>query len=130
MADYQRKLPPLDPCPVEAVLEIIGGRWNVRILYEMLAGGVRLTDLRGALPRASQQVISQQLRHLCATGVVERVTGVQAGRRSVMYRLTEEGESLTPLLWAMAEWGLKRMDDRWTTLRSASRSRSTAGPEV
>jgi DNA-binding HxlR family transcriptional regulator len=99
-------LPDDHPCPVEAAMDVIGGRWKGVILYHLLArGSLRFGELRRLLPpRATQQAVTNQLRELEADGVVHREVYQQVPAR-VEYSLTPLGESLKLLLFGLCEWG-------------------------
>lgn len=109
---YAPKRPALDPCPVEEVLDVVGGKWKGRLLL-LLAGGLdRLSELQRALPRTPKQVLITQLLELEAAGVVEVTIHQQGGRTSRRYALSARGWSLMPVLDVMAEWGLGRLVER------------------
>ena len=91
-------------CPVETTLGIIGGRWKVLVLHELLGGVRRFNELDRKLPGISNRTLSRQLRELEADGVVHRKVYRQVPPK-VEYRLTELGESLEPILLAMHDWG-------------------------
>jgi DNA-binding HxlR family transcriptional regulator len=119
-ATYVPKRPPLDPCPVEEVLAMVGGKWKCRLLLLLSAGPRRLADLRRSLPAGlANQVLLTQLRALAADGLVECAAeprgGAAVARR---YRLTPLGRSVLPVLDAVAGWGAERLRARgahWTS---------------
>ena len=92
---YVPKRPALDPCPVEEVLAMIGGKWKARMLLPLSQGPHRLSSLRRALPAGvSNEVLITQLRGLAADGLVE-VTVERKGATSFRrYTLTPLGQSL------------------------------------
>lgn len=96
-----KKLPAL---PIERALKVISGRWKAVILYHLLGGPKRLTELRRLVPRVSQKVLVQQLRELEQHGLVRREIFRQVPPR-VDYSATELGLSLQPLMLALCEWG-------------------------
>jgi len=93
-------------CPVETTLRIIGGRWKVLVLHELLGGVRRFNELDRKLPGISNRTLSRQLRELEADGVIHRKVYREVPPR-VEYRLSRLGESLEPILLAMHEWGAK-----------------------
>jgi DNA-binding HxlR family transcriptional regulator len=99
-------LPDDHPCPVEAAMDVVGGRWKGVILYHLFTQGtLRYGELRRLLPpRASQQAVTNQLRELEADGVVHREVFRQVAPR-VEYSLTSLGQSLKPLMLGLCEWG-------------------------
>jgi DNA-binding HxlR family transcriptional regulator len=93
-----------DPCGVARALALIGERWALLIVRELLLGPKRFTDLRVGLPTASQNVLSHRLRELEQGGLVSRrKLGPPAG--SWVYELTERGYDLEPVLFQLARWG-------------------------
>ncbi len=93
-----------DPCGVARALDVVGERWALLVVRELLLGPKRFTDLAGGLPGLSQNVLSQRLRELEDAGVVERVRlGPPVGSR--VYRLTPRGAELEAVLLALARWG-------------------------
>jgi DNA-binding HxlR family transcriptional regulator len=93
-----------DPCGVARTLDVVGERWALLVVRELLLGPKRFTDLGAGLPGMSQNVLSQRLRELEQAGVLRRRRlGPPAGSR--VYELTERGAELEPLVVAMARWG-------------------------
>ena len=93
-------------CPVETTLRIIGGRWKVLVLHELMDGMHRFSELDRALPGISSRTLTRQLRELEAHGVINRKVYREVPPR-VEYRLTKLGKSLEGILLAMHEWGTK-----------------------
>lgn len=91
-------------CPVETTLRIIGGKWKVLVLHELLVGVHRFNELDRKLTGISNRTLTRQLRELEADGVVHRRVYREVPPR-VEYRLTALGQSLEPILLAMGEWG-------------------------
>lgn len=90
-----------DPCGIARALDVIGERWALLIVRELLLGPKRFTDLRGALG-ASPNVITQRLGELEAAGVVQRrSTG------GALYDLTDWGRELHPILLQLGRWGAR-----------------------
>ena len=92
-------------CPVETTLRIIGGKWKVLVLHELLDGMRRFNELDRRLSGISNRTLSRQLRQLEADGVIHRKVYREVPPR-VEYRLTKLGESLEGVLLAMQEWGV------------------------
>jgi DNA-binding HxlR family transcriptional regulator len=93
-----------DPCGVARALDLIGERWALLVVRELLFGPKRFADLRVGLPRASQNVLSHRLRQLEQAGVVRRrKLGPPAS--TWVYELTERGCDLEPVLLHLARWG-------------------------
>lgn len=91
-------------CPVEATLELIGGKWKGVILYHLLDGTHRFSGLRRKLPSVTQRMLTKQLRELEQGGVVRRVVHAEVPPR-VEYSLTPLGATLRPVVLALKEWG-------------------------
>ena len=86
-------------CPIAKTAEVIGDRWSILILRDMLVGTDRFNELARGLPGLSRNLLASRLRHLEASGLVSRSDG--------RYVLTEAGLDLRPLVFGMAEWGAK-----------------------
>ncbi|MBV6623575.1 MAG: helix-turn-helix transcriptional regulator [Rivularia sp. (in: Bacteria)] len=95
-------------CEVETTLQVIGGRWKVLIIRELLLGVKRFGELQRALPGVTQKMLTQQLREMEQDGIVHREVYPEIPPK-VEYSLTSLGESLQPILNAMHEWGAKRL---------------------
>ncbi|HEX3548056.1 MAG TPA: helix-turn-helix domain-containing protein [Mycobacterium sp.] len=92
-------------CPVEATLEVIGGKWKAVLIYHMMHGGPhRFAELRRKTTGISDRVLTRQLRELETDGIVHRAVFAEVPPR-VEYSLTEYGESLRPVTEAMCQWG-------------------------
>lgn len=93
-----------DACGIARSLGVIGERWALLVVRELIFGPKRFTDLRTGLRGISQNVLSQRLRDLEAAGVVRRaVLGPPASTQA--YELTGYGQALEPVLLAMSRWG-------------------------
>lgn len=108
-------------CPVERTLQVIGGRWKVLILRELLRGVQRFNQLRRALPRTTPKMLAQQLRELERDGVIRRQVYAQVPPK-VEYSLTPTGRSLKPILEAMHQWARRYAPGRASTWRKAASS--------
>ncbi|MDF5725524.1 MAG: helix-turn-helix domain-containing protein [Rhizonema sp. PD37] len=93
-------------CEVESTLKVIGGRWKVLIIRELIEGVKRFGELQRSLNGITQKMLSQQLRELEEDGIIHREVYPQIPPK-VEYSLTLLGESLKPILYAMHEWGIK-----------------------
>jgi DNA-binding HxlR family transcriptional regulator len=97
-------------CPIAAGLDVVGDRWVLLICRELLMGDRRFTDLRGALPGIAPNLLSDRLKALQAAGMVTTAELPPPAARTV-YRLTEVGRSVVPVLRAMARFGVQFLDD-------------------
>ena len=91
-------------CPVAMAAEVLCSRWTVVLLRELLAGSTRFNDLRRGLPRMSPALLSQRLKELEETGIVER-RPVPGEPGILEYALTNAGRELQPLVEAFGKWG-------------------------
>jgi DNA-binding HxlR family transcriptional regulator len=86
-------------CPIVRAVEVIGERWTLLIVREMLVGATRFNELARGLPGLSRGLLSRRLRQMEAAGLLER--------REDGYVLTAAGEDLRPLVFGLAEWGAR-----------------------
>lgn len=103
MADQSAKKD-LPACPVETTLTLIGDKWKVLILRDLLPGTKRFGELKKSLGSVSQKVLTAQLRDMENSGLLTRTVYAEVPPR-VEYSLTELGQSLSPILDAMKHWG-------------------------
>jgi len=96
-----KRLPEL---PAERALKVIAGRWKIVILYHLLGGPKRLSELRRLAPGVSEKVLVQQLREMAEHGLINRESFRQAPPR-VEYVATALGHSLEPVIMSLCEWG-------------------------
>lgn len=94
----------LPACPVETTLTLIGDKWKVLILRDLLPGTKRFGELKKSIGSVSQKVLTTQLRDMEKSGLVSRKVYAEVPPR-VEYSLTELGQSLKPILDAMWNWG-------------------------
>lgn len=96
-------------CPVEATLDVIGGKWKALILFHLFeAGTLRFSELLKLMPGISERVLTKQLRELEADGIVHRKVYAEVPPK-VEYSLTKYGQTLKPVSDAMCKWGSKHM---------------------
>ena len=96
----------LPACPVEVTLMLISDRWKVLILRDLLSGTKRFGELKKSIGSISQKVLTSNLRSMEEDGLLTRKVYAEVPPR-VEYTLTELGESLRPILFAMQQWGLE-----------------------
>ena len=94
----------LPACPVEATLELIGGKWKGIILYYLLDGRLRFSELKRRIGCVTQRMLTKQLRELESAGLVNRLVYAEVPPK-VEYELTEEGKSLRPVINSLKTWG-------------------------
>jgi len=91
-------------CGVEALLDVIGGKWKTLIVFHLIDGTRRFGELRRLLPGVTQRMLTLHLRELEADGIVHREVYREVPPR-VEYALTDFGATLTPVLLVMRQWG-------------------------
>lgn len=94
----------LPVCPVETTLTLIGDKWKVLILRDLMPGTKRFGELKKSVGNVSQKVLTAQLRAMEESGLLTRTVYAEVPPR-VEYTLTELGQSLKPILDAMWNWG-------------------------
>lgn len=97
-----------DNCPVEATLELIGGKYKALILWHLSESTLRFSELRKVIKNATPKMLTQQLRELESQKLINREVFPIIPPK-VEYSLTELGHSLMPILVAMRDWGAKYM---------------------
>ena len=101
METNTRKMP---DCPVEITLQLIGDKWKVLIIRDLLTGTKRFNELMRSVTGITQKVLTSHLRAMEAAGLVNRTVYAEVPPR-VEYTLTDTGYSLKPILDAMVDWG-------------------------
>jgi len=92
-------------CPVETTVGLIGNKWKLLILRELLTGTKRFGELRNGLPGISQKVLTQNLRSMEEDGIIQRKVYAEVPPK-VEYFLSDLGNTLRPIIDVMAEWGI------------------------
>lgn len=92
-------------CSMELTLDLIGGKWKALILWHLGENTLRFSELKKTLPKITQKMLTQQLRELEASGLVNRFIYTQIPPK-VEYSLTPAGKSLLPILETLCQWGL------------------------
>lgn len=99
-------------CPVARALDVVGERWTLLVVRELLLGPKRFKELRARLPAMGTNRLSQRLKLLATQGVVERRT-LPAPADVVVYELTPLGQGLGPIVLGLAAWGSElALDER------------------
>ena len=100
-----------DNCPVEATLDLIGGKYKALILWHLSGGTLRFSELRSRIPKATPKMLTQQLRELETQELVHREVYPVIPPK-VEYSLTATGRSLMPILVAMRDWGAEYLRNK------------------
>jgi DNA-binding HxlR family transcriptional regulator len=125
-------------CGLAAALDVVGERWTLLIVRELLMGARRYSDLLADLPGVGTNLLAERLRFLVEKGVVQRVESAGPSSRSA-YALTATGEQLRPLVLGLARWGMAFAGDlsaedtvrpHWGFLAVAAMLDSDAVPRV
>lgn len=95
-------------CGVTTAVELIGERWALLIVRDLLVGPRRYTDLKQGLPRIPTNILSTRLKELQEGGVVRRVPLLNCG---LVYELTPYGRTFEPIMLALGRWGFQAMGD-------------------
>ena len=100
----EQNIKKLPDCPVETTLTLIGDKWKVLILRDLLPGTKRFGELKKSIGNVSQKVLTAQLRTMEDSGLIDRTVYAEVPPK-VEYSLTELGRSLKPILDALQNWG-------------------------
>jgi DNA-binding HxlR family transcriptional regulator len=98
-------------CPVAMTVHLIGNKWKLLIMRNLLAGTQRFGELRKTIPGISQKVLTENLRSMESDGLLIRTVFAEVPPR-VEYRLSAEGESMRPIIDSMAAWGMHYQERR------------------
>ncbi|HIR88620.1 MAG TPA: helix-turn-helix transcriptional regulator [Candidatus Fimimorpha faecalis] len=93
-------------CPVATTVSLIGSKWKLLILRNLLAGPWRFNELKKNLEGISQKVLTDSLRSMEKDGIITRTVYAEVPPR-VEYALSELGESMRPIIRAMEAWGIE-----------------------
>jgi len=91
-------------CPIEAIVDVIGGKWKALVLWHLKDTSRRPGELKKLIPGITQKMLTQQLRSLEKKGFIKRTVFAQVPPK-VVYSLTESGLRLKPMLEQMCSWG-------------------------
>ena len=92
-----------DSCGIARALDVVGERWALLVVRELLFAPRRFSELRHALPHVSSNLLADRLRELEHNGVIRRLAPTEGPR---VYELTEWGRKLEPILLALGDWGI------------------------
>lgn len=95
-------------CPVACALDVVGERWAMLVVRELLPGPKRFVDLEAGLPGIGTNTLTTRLDELERAGVIAK-RRLPAPSASVVYELTTWGRDLEPIVWAIARWGVRRL---------------------
>jgi DNA-binding HxlR family transcriptional regulator len=112
-------------CPVEAALDIIGGKWKSILLFRVLEETRRFSELEKLLPKITRRILTTQLRELERDGLVKRTVFAEVPPR-VEYSITDLGRSLQPVLVELKKWAETHMPARMQGLAEENASTEDA----
>lgn len=95
------------PCCTSLTMGVIGGKWKTVIIYHLIEGPLRYSELRKQMPSVTERTLSLQLKTLESDGIIDRKVYTTKPPLKVEYMLTDLGKSLIPLINAIADWGRK-----------------------
>ena len=95
-----------EACPVEASLELFGGKWKGIILYHLTEETLRFNELKRRAGDVTQRMLTKQLRDLESSGLIERKVYAEVPPK-VEYSLSKKGKTLKPIIAALKDWGEK-----------------------
>lgn len=98
----------ISPCPIDATLSIIDGRWKGTILWRLLDGPMRTSELRKSIPEITERMLLRHLREMTESGILNRHQE-QGSPLRVRYSLTPYGMTLVPVLDALCTWGREHL---------------------
>jgi DNA-binding HxlR family transcriptional regulator len=93
-------------CPITYVMNKIGGHWKSIILYYLISGPKRYSELKRSIPAITEKMLTQHLKELVADNLINRRVE-QVMPPITFYNLTQSGKDLSPILLAMAEWAMR-----------------------
>jgi len=106
-------------CPIDATIKAVGGKWKPLILWNLRGGAKRYSELERGIPGITQKMLSQSLKELEETGLIQRVVLGTVPPR-VEYSFSEFGLTLEPLLVQMCKWGKLLMERHGQRLTCAA----------
>ena len=98
--------PRRSPCPVSCMLDIMGDRWSLLVVRDLMLGRSRFKEFCASPEGVPTNILSERLERLLRHGVIEQVPAADGGKR-LAYRLTAKGRALKPVMASMRDWGLK-----------------------
>ncbi|QNI37312.1 winged helix-turn-helix transcriptional regulator [Edaphobacter albus] len=93
----------ISPCPIDAMLSVIDGRWKGTILWRLLDGPMRTAELGRSIPQITERMLIRHLQELVRDGILVRTE--EQGGRHVLYSISDYGMTLLPVLEQICAWG-------------------------
>ncbi len=98
-------------CPMEATIDLIGGKYKSVILWHLMGKTLRYSELHRLVPKATDKMLAQQLREMEKDGLINRVAYPVVPPKTE-YSLTDFGNTLVPILDAMCQWGARYLQEK------------------
>jgi DNA-binding HxlR family transcriptional regulator len=111
-------------CPVQATIEVLAGKWKVKILWRLSYGELRFAQLRKKVGTVSEKVLTEQLRQLEKHGVIARRVS-DSVPPAVTYSLNDAGRNLVVLMESLCDWGSAHFHIKPTLPRRAAKAAAT-----
>jgi DNA-binding HxlR family transcriptional regulator len=99
----------ISPCPIDAMLSVIDGRWKGTILWRLLDGPMRTSELRRSIPEITERMLIRHLQEMVKDGIIERQEDRSVPAR-VTYSISEYGMTLVPVLEVICAWGRQHLE--------------------
>ncbi|WP_348267165.1 helix-turn-helix domain-containing protein [Edaphobacter paludis] len=99
----------VSPCPIDAMLSVIDGRWKGTILWRLLDGPMRTNELRRSIPQITERMLIRHLQELVQDGILERHEEKQVPP-CVRYSISSYGMTMVPVLEAICVWGRRHLE--------------------
>lgn len=96
----------ISPCPIDSMLSVIDGRWKGTILWRLLAGPMRTSELKRSIPEITERMLIRHLQDMVADGILLR-HDKKTSPPYVSYSISPYGKTLAPLLEKICDWGRK-----------------------
>jgi DNA-binding HxlR family transcriptional regulator len=101
----------ISPCPIDAMLSVIDGRWKGTILWRLLDDPMRTNELRRSIPEITERMLIRHLQDLVQDGILERHEEKRVPP-CVRYSISEYGMTMVPVLEAICAWGRRHLETR------------------
>jgi DNA-binding HxlR family transcriptional regulator len=99
----------MNGCPVEATLSVVGGKWKILILWNLVHGTKRFNELQRSMPQVTRKMLTEHLRELENDKLIVRKVYPEVPPK-VEYSLSDYGRTFLPVMQAMAQWGMIHME--------------------
>ncbi len=112
ISDYVKFKGKIYPCSVSLTMDLVGGKWKAVILYHLIDGKKRFSELRREMSAVTEMTLSLQLKQLEKNGLVSRTVYGKKPPIKVIYSLTDFGKSFIPVLESITKWGNQVVNEK------------------